>query len=207
MIKKQIYSKTERIRNDSYRWLITEKLDGSNLCLFRLNGILHCAQRKQIFAEDEFASVQYRGLAAWLNENREALEALAEGAAVMGEWMGMGTLKYPPEYTGLFMFARGHITPEMSIQGICYDPDEFRRAFTNGSQPEAVHTVPIAGVLDRPPDKMYLDRLYDTYARIAGRPVEGFVITMVSSPPEGRCKYVRMKRGELREHDFNPERA
>ena len=33
---------------------ITEKLDGSNMCIFKKNDLLYIAQRKNIICEDEF---------------------------------------------------------------------------------------------------------------------------------------------------------
>ena len=54
MIKKTIYPKTERVKISSENVCeITEKLDGSNLCIFKLNEKLYIAQRNNIYGVDE----------------------------------------------------------------------------------------------------------------------------------------------------------
>lgn len=44
MIKKEIYPKTKRIKNAGDKVYITEKLDGSNMCIFKKEGIVYIAQ-------------------------------------------------------------------------------------------------------------------------------------------------------------------
>ena len=44
MIKKEIYPKTKRIKVDGFKVQLTEKLDGSNLVLFKKDDKLHIAQ-------------------------------------------------------------------------------------------------------------------------------------------------------------------
>ena len=49
MIKKEIYPKTQRVICEGAKIQITEKLDGSNLVIFKLNDDLYIAQRNTIF--------------------------------------------------------------------------------------------------------------------------------------------------------------
>ena len=49
MIKKEIYPKTKRVSCKGDKVYITEKLDGSNLVIFKKNEELYIAQRKNIF--------------------------------------------------------------------------------------------------------------------------------------------------------------
>ena len=48
MLKKEIYPKTKRVSCLGDKVYITEKLDGSNLCIFKKNEELYIAQRKNI---------------------------------------------------------------------------------------------------------------------------------------------------------------
>ena len=60
MIKKEIYPKTQRVRCDGDKVYITEKLDGSNLVIFKKNDKLYFAQRKNIICIDEIAKIKAR---------------------------------------------------------------------------------------------------------------------------------------------------
>ena len=76
MIKKQLYPKTKRVglKNEV---VITEKLDGSNIGFYKLNGELYVAQRNNIFTMAELEDnkgMLYSGLLGWLQENGEHLK-------------------------------------------------------------------------------------------------------------------------------------
>lgn len=81
MIKKTIYPKTERVKiSNENTCEITEKLDGSNLCIFKLNEKIYIAQRNNIYTIDEINTeevkqIMYKGLHAWLEEHKNFLEA------------------------------------------------------------------------------------------------------------------------------------
>lgn len=98
MIKKTLYPKTKRIQYKN-RVVITEKLDGSNIGFFKVNGDLIIAQRNNIFLINELEEnkqMLYRGLKGWLDEYGEDLkDKLMEGSGFFGEWIGMGKIKYP----------------------------------------------------------------------------------------------------------------
>lgn len=53
MVKKEIYPKTSRINVNGEKIEITEKLDGSNLVIFKLNDEIYFAQRNTIFKYEE----------------------------------------------------------------------------------------------------------------------------------------------------------
>lgn len=64
MIKKTLYPKTKRVQFKN-RVTITEKLDGSNIGFFKVNGKLLIAQRNNIFEIDELEEnkgMLYKGL-------------------------------------------------------------------------------------------------------------------------------------------------
>lgn len=64
MIKKTLYPKTKRVTFKN-RIVITEKLDGSNIGFFKVNGKLLIAQRNNIFTIDEMEEnkgMLYQGL-------------------------------------------------------------------------------------------------------------------------------------------------
>lgn len=86
MVKKEIYPKTQRVKCIGANMQITEKLDGSNLVLFKLNNELHFAQRNNIFNINELAEVKdklYKGLYQWLLDHKEILqEELNENSAI-----------------------------------------------------------------------------------------------------------------------------
>lgn len=76
MIKKTLYPKTKRIQYKN-RVVITEKLDGSNIGFFKVNGDLIIAQRNNIFLINELEEnkqMLYRGLKGWLDEYGENLK-------------------------------------------------------------------------------------------------------------------------------------
>lgn len=53
MIKKEIYPKTPRVICKGAKVQITEKLDGSNLVIFKFNDEVYIAQRNNILSLDE----------------------------------------------------------------------------------------------------------------------------------------------------------
>ena len=198
MIKKQIYPKTERISSKG-EIIITEKLDGSNLCLFKKDGLLYIAQRNNIYSVDEVdKNMCYRGLMSWLEEHsKELLEDLNEGSVLCGEWIGMGKLNYNFDQK-FMMFAKANITDDFDLKNINYNHDLFIYPFVNKVIPNYIGVVPIAYQGDNQEylAKNKLDELYKTYTNWVNRNVEGFVVDYQNKI----LKYVRMKNGVLTEH-------
>lgn len=198
MIKKQIYPKTKRVGYDS-EIAVTEKLDGSNLCLARLNDELLICQRKTILKLseiDEHKGVLYKGLYQWLQEHGEELqEKLWEGAVICGEWLGMGRLKYDFK-NRFFMFAKANIDEDLSLYNILHDHELFIYPFIDQVIPDYISIVPEVAILGYA-DIDILNDLYANYTKDIERPVEGFVLNYGNGAVK---KYVRMKSGKLEEH-------
>lgn len=209
MIKKEIYPKTIRMPELGTKVHITEKLDGSNLCIFKKNGIIHVAQRSTIYTIEEALAEEnrkalYSGLYEFLDKNGIWLTMnLCEGSAICGEWLGMGKIKY--DWDKLFgsrfcMFAKARVNDEFTLESICYDHSLFGWIFTaNGSDPaipDFMAVVPVVEDVDWLPNKERLNALYDEYTAKVGRPVEGFVCSYAGSV----MKYVRMKNNKVVEY-------
>ena len=202
MIKKEIYPKTQRINVDGEKIEITEKLDGSNLVIFKLNDEIYFAQRNTILKYSELEEnkqILYKGLLGWANDHIEVLkEQLYEGSCLCGEWLGMGKLKYTVDEFDkrFYMFAKARIDEEFKLSNLNYNHEQFIYPFNNQIIPEFIGIVPVVGDIPYLPDKDALDGLYTRYCRKVNRPVEGFVINFHNII----TKYVRMKNGKLVEY-------
>ena len=148
MIKKEIYPKTKRVNCLGDKVYITEKLDGSNLAIFKKDEKLYFAQRKNIFSVDELEEVKgilYKGLYQWIKDNSEYLQThLLDNAVLCGEWLGMGQIKYPiDEFDKRFyMFAKANIDEEFNLYNIRYNHELFSYPFDDCSIPSFVGIVP-----------------------------------------------------------------
>ncbi len=202
MIKKEIYPKTPRVICKGAKVQITEKLDGSNLVIFKFNDEVYIAQRNNILSLNELDDNKdklYKGLYQWLNDNREVLEVeLYEGSAICGEWLGMGKLKYPVDEFDkrFYMFAKARITNMFELESIMYDHSLFIYPFNSQTIPSFIGIVPVVTEIRNIPNKEQLDVIYTKYCEKVGRDVEGFVVNYNNSV----TKYVRMKNGKLAEH-------
>lgn len=205
MIKKSVYPKTERIK-DNHKVVITEKLDGSNLVFFKLNEELHIAQRNNIYKLSDIDSVKdimYRGLYVWLEEHGKELESsMYELSAICGEWIGMGHIKYGEHLDKkYYMFAKSNINEEtMELKKILYRQDLFIYPFINQEIPSFMGIVPITHELDYMPKISDLDKMFTDYESYIGRLVEGFIV--LNGESGTIKKYVRRKGkgGVLQDH-------
>lgn len=201
MIKKKLYPKTQRLTNKT-KYFVTEKLDGSNLSFFKLNDTLYIAQRNTIFTIDEIEKVKqkmYAGLYGWLQKHASDLKnMLNDGSVIIGEWIGMGRIKYGDALGSnkFFMFAKANVNDKLEIYNLRYDHDLFIYPFSGQQIPDYIGLVPIIaeGVTDFTVADM--NYLYDHITRNLTRKVEGFI---VSNGTTAR-KYVRYKNGELTDH-------
>lgn len=201
MIKKEIYPKTQRTSCVGDRIYITEKLDGSNLTIFKKNENIYVAQRKNIFSLNELEeakSVMYKGLYQWLTDNKEELQDIYEGSAICGEWLGMGQIKYfIDEFDKRFyMFAKARVSDDFQLENIQYNHENFIYPFESQVIPKFIGIVPKVTELSVLPNKEYLDSLYEKYCNKVNRKVEGFILNY----KDNITKYVRMKNGQLKEH-------
>lgn len=202
MIKSEIYPKTPRISVNGEKIEITEKLDGSNLVIFKLNDEIYFAQRNTILKYDELEEnkqILYKGLLGWANQYIKVLqEELYEGSCLCGEWLGMGKLKYTVDEFDkrFYMFAKARIDEEYNLSNLNYDHEQFIYPFNSQIIPAFIGIVPVVGNIFYLPDKENLDKIYERYCEKVNRPVEGFVINFHNII----TKYVRMKNGKLVEY-------
>lgn len=202
MIKKEIYPKTQRVPVLGDKIYVTEKLDGSNLCIFKKDEEVYIAQRKNIFKLEELDTVKdilYKGLYEWLKNNGEYLqEHLQNNSVICGEWLGMGALKYTVDEFDkrLYMFAKANISEDFELYNLIYDHTLFIYPFDNQVIPNFIGIVPEVIELNVLPNKNHLDSIYEKYCEKVGRNVEGFVVNYKNNI----SKYVRMKNGKLQEH-------
>lgn len=202
MIKKEIYPKTKRLSCKGNKVYITEKIDGSNMVIFKKNDLLYIAQRKTIICENEFNTsreVMYKGLYQWLEEHKYYLKGhLLNNACICGEWIGMGCLKYTVDEFDkrLYMFAKANIDEEYNLYNLIYNHELFKYPFDNQEIPIFIGVVPEIVELNVIPTKEHLDSIYEKYTSKVNRNVEGFVVNYNNNI----LKYVRMKNGKLQEH-------
>lgn len=196
MIKKKLYGKTERLTKADEKHIVTEKIDGSNLAFFKLDGVLHIAQRNGIYTLSEAEEVTYKGLRGWLADHGEVLQdSLNENSAIVGEWVGMGRLKY--DFENRFqMFAKANVYDDMELVRIKYDPVMFVYPFVHQEIPEFIGEVPLVNISAVMPTIPDLDILYEAYLSFVKRDVEGFIVYS----GDGVRKYVRNKNGHVEPH-------
>ena len=148
MIKKEIYPKTKRVSCMGDKVELTEKLDGSNLVIFKKNDELYIAQRNNIFKINELEENKdklYKGLLQWINDNRESFEDLHNDSAVCGEWLGMGQIKYPVDEFDkrYYMFAKANMDDEFNLYNLIYDHNLFIYPFQSQEIPKCMGIVPV----------------------------------------------------------------
>jgi len=202
-MKKQIYPKTARVKvKQESMCQLTEKIDGSNLCIIKKDDTLYLAQRNNIFSINELEEnkgILYKGLYQWLDEHKDYLiENLHNNSDLCGEWVGMGCLKYPVEEFDkkFYMFAKANITDEFDLKNIYYYHNLFIYPFVNQEIPDFIGVVPVIAELDIIPNKNDLDVIYEEYNNKVNRNVEGIVVNYQNNV----TKYVRMKNGKLQDH-------
>ena len=202
MLKKEIYPKTQRVKCIGAKIEITEKLDGSNLVIFKLNNKIHIAQRNNIFEINEIEEnkgLLYKGLYQWLLDNKDILkEELIENSAICGEWLGMGKIKYTVDEFDkrFYMFAKANVYEDIILTNLKYEHELFIYPFKSQVIPSCIGIVPVVGHIPYIPDKEDLDKIYERYVKKEERNVEGFVINYENNI----TKYVRMKNGKIQEH-------
>lgn len=196
MEKKTLYPKTKRVKFKN-TVVITEKLDGSNIGFFKVNGELIIAQRNNIFKMNELdKNKAYKGLIAWIWEHGQDLqERLMEDSGFFGEWIGMGKIKYPDLDKKVYMFAKANYDGK-DIKNLYYDHELFNFPFENQEFPEYIGIVPVVEEKEKLPDIDDLNFLYDVYTTKKERNVEGFIVAQNNNVN----KYVRMKNGQLQDH-------
>lgn len=207
IIKQSIYPKTTRFGLKKGTVQITEKIDGSNLTIFKHNNELYIAQRNNIFKyndfenyKNDFKGIIYKGLEHFLEKYAEDLkDKLYEGSAICGEWIAMGQIKYANRFSNKFLlFAKARVQEEngrFTLSNIVYNLDLIHWALGE-NLPFYIGLVPFVKEFNHYPTLDELDNLYKEYTEDFEKKVEGFVISF----NENIVKYVRLKRGEYQPH-------
>lgn len=204
MIKLKLYGSTKRVGTDTIQ--ITEKLDGSNLGIFRIDDKLLIAQRNwvMVYPDDILnKQIMYKGLLDWLDKHGAVLrDSLINYNGVFGEWMGMGRLKND-DARQFNIFSKGKLRlgddNTYYVDNMRYDVDNLNYVFNDGIVPDidSLTFVPVVTTFDTYPDIDTLDALYEDYINVVGRDVEGFIVTVNGGNPR---KYVRNKSGSVHPH-------
>jgi len=199
-VKCSLYPKTSRHGKIDTSVIVTEKIDGSNLGLFKFDGKLYIAQRNWVIPIDQLDAITYKGLRAWLEQYGEHLQDnLQEGACIFGEWVGMGKLKYPEDWPRFQQFAKCnvmHLDGLWQPKNLYYDRQLFKWSYVEQKQPEYITSVPLVATRDSIPTIDELDQHYDWYINTEGRDVEGFIVILNNTV----SKYVRYKNGKQTPH-------
>ena len=209
MIKMTLYPKTTRYNDNEKGYIITEKLDGSNLGIGRIKGQIYICQRNYVFTLEEIINgtkLEYKGLRDWLVKHEQELkELIYDGSIIFGEWLGMGKISYlhlDKFKNRFYMFAKGRINLKnnnLELSDLVYDPNLLFYAFTSQEIPSFISIVPIVDTEIKSISTEVLDNLYEVYCNEEQRQVEGFIILDKSS--NTIRKYVRYNReGKLVSH-------
>lgn len=208
MIKMTLYPKTSRFSENEKGYVLTEKLDGSNLGIGRIGEQIYICQRNYVFTLEEIiegTKLEYKGLRDWLIEHqRELKELIYDGSIMFGEWLGMGKISYlhlDKFKDRFYVFAKGRIKlneDRLELSNLVYDLDLLHYVFTTQEFPEFISRVPLVDKL-KDISIENLDIVYDNYVNEENRKVEGFVIYDIRS--KVIKKYVRYNReGKLVPH-------
>lgn len=210
MWKQTVFKKTIRYNPINNGYLITEKLDGSNLCIAKVDNKIYVAQRNLVFDIEEIDELSkntfYKGLANFLKEHKNYLiETLEDGYCIVGEWLAQGCIKYSDLENGYYLFAFGKAKMRdglLYLEFIENDLKNINKAFKNEQTP-IFKTVPI--IADNVPviSLGYLNSLYEARMKETNRMVEGFVV--YSYETQTALKYVRHKDGKSQEHRWEIE--
>ena len=207
-IKMTIYPKTNRFSENEKGFVLTEKLDGSNLGIGRVGETIYVCQRNYVFTLEEIiegTKLEYKGLKDWLEEHKQELkELIYDGSIMFGEWLGMGKISYlhlDKFKNRFYMFAKGRISlkdDNLELSNLVYDLDLLHYVFTTQEFPDFISRVTLVrGLKDLSLEN--LDNLYESYVEKEGRKIEGFVIYDKRS--KVIKKYVRYDRdGKLVPH-------
>lgn len=209
MIKMTLYPKTTRYSDSGKRFIITEKLDGSNLGIGRIGEQIYICQRNYVIPLEEVihgGNSIYKGLTEFCREYGEQLkELIYDGSIIFGEWLATGKLKYLhlDKFKNRFhIFAKGRLNLKnnnLELSNLVYDPSLLHYAFISQEIPNFISIVPIVDTEINSVSTEVLDNLYEVYCNEEQRQVEGFII--LDNNSNTIRKYVRYNgEGKLVSH-------
>ena len=102
-IEFKAWEKIPRGKNEKF--VITEKMDGTNACvIIQDDKLVGCQSKKRLITVND----DNYGFARWCEENKEDLEQLGDGYH-FGEWVGLGIEKNPHKFDRkrFFLFNTG----------------------------------------------------------------------------------------------------
>ncbi len=195
-IKKTMYPKTLRITDD--RYVVTEKLDGSNLGIANVNGELVYFTRKWMISANNVSEAQYPELRLF-NEmyEDEIMSYLPINTVVFGEWIGQGRIKYKIDKTDMskrfYAFAFAGLRPDFmkpEAERFTYIKYVHEWKHEELEQPEWINFVPYLGTAETKDEAI---GLYREVSLLDNESVsEGLVIRNGNVPR----KYVVHKHGK-----------
>lgn len=205
-LTKEIYPKTERVKNEGLSILVSEKIDGQNLGLFVNKGELFIITRNTImdFKSMSPEKVQtYKGLYNWLLKHEiELIDSLYEQSIIFGEWVGE-SFHYKKLGYCFLAFAKARINDEFKVNKFNWDLDLLKYVFNKQEFPIFISKAPIVARINVVPSIEFLDHMYEEYCQKVDRKVEGFILNFGNSIQ----KYVRMKRGKVVPHQQNSHKS
>lgn len=201
MINSMLYPKTIRFSDTNRIYVLTEKLDGSNLGIGRIGNQIYICLRNCIVTLDEVIDgidLEYNGLKDWLLKyEHELKELIYDGSIMFGEWLGMGKISYlhlDKFKNRFYIYSKGRIKlnkDKLELSNLVYDLDLLHYVFTTQEFPNFISKVPYVTTI-KDININRLDIIYDDYISKEGRKVEGFVIYDIDT--KSIRKYVRYDR-------------
>lgn len=201
MIKMILYPKTTRFSEKEKGYVLTEKLDGSNLGIGRIDEQIYICQRNCVFTLKEVidgANLEYKGLKDWLMEHKNDFKDLIYNKSIIfGEWLGMGKIKYlhlDKFKNRFYMFAKGRIVLNndiLELSNLVYDLDLLHYVFNAQEFPNFISKVPYVDTI-KDISIECLNLIYNDYINKENRKVEGFII--YDKVSKSIRKYVRYNR-------------
>lgn len=207
MIKRELYPKTPRMKNNGTPFIVTEKLDGQNISIYKKDGLLYVGLRKNVFPVCELIELgaknnNYKPFADWFAEHKDdLLTQLYEGSCIHGEWID--DKQHIRDYKAngfdkmIYLFAKSRISDDGKICNLNYHLDELKYPFEDKQIPDYLGVVPLVCEMFVVPTKESMDKVYDEYTDGLNRRVEGLVVSRNNIIE----KYLRYNKGKFVEYD------
>lgn len=181
MKKITIYPKTSRLPIIA-KIQITEKMDGTNIGIGKINGNLTVFSRNYMFDEQDIKDNNFlnKPLYEFISKNYNILKSsILDNSIVFGEFLGTGKIKYPSFNKQFYIFAKAKINDSYEITNLNYNLELIHYVFEGGIIPDILERVPNVNHNLINVNKESLDELYNQYTDKVNRQVEGFILLFV----------------------------